>query len=57
MRHVLLYDRFLKMVNSFEKIAAGQSLFAAVGAGHLAGGKGVLRILKKRGYTITPILY
>lgn len=57
MKRVLLYDRNVKMVDSFEKIAAQQSLFAAVGAGHLAGQKGVLRLLKKRGYTVTPVIY
>ena len=57
MREVLLYQRNHTMADSFEAIAQEQSLFAAVGAGHLGGKKGVLRLLKKKGYTITPIYY
>jgi uncharacterized protein YbaP (TraB family) len=33
----------------------GQSVFAAVGAAHLAGDKGLLQAFKKLGYTIKPI--
>lgn len=57
MRQVLLYDRNVVMAQRFEQFATNQSLFAAVGAGHLAGKKGVLCLLKKKGYTIKPMLY
>lgn len=57
MRQVLLYDRNIIMANRFELFAQEQSLFAAIGAGHLGGKKGVLRILKKKGYHIKPIDY
>jgi uncharacterized protein len=33
------------------------SVFVAVGAGHLAGGKGILRGLKKAGYQVEGIDY
>jgi hypothetical protein len=57
MRQVLLYDRNLIMADRFEAFAKEQSLFAAIGAGHLGGKKGVLRLLKKKGYTIKPVSY
>lgn len=57
MRRVLLYDRNVIMVERFETFSKEQSLFAAIGAGHLGGKKGVLRLLKKKGYTIKPVHY
>lgn len=56
MRKILLYRRNRHMANRFAEIATGQSLFCAVGAGHLAGGKGMLRLLKKQGFKLHPIL-
>ncbi|HCH42932.1 MAG TPA: TraB/GumN family protein, partial [Algoriphagus sp.] len=32
-----------------------KSTFFAVGAGHLAGQKGVLNLLKEAGYTLSPV--
>lgn len=57
MRQVLLYERNVLMAKRFEEFALEQRLFAAVGAGHLGGQKGVLRLLKKKRYKITPIIY
>ncbi len=57
MRQVLLYDRNILMADRFEQFAKEQSLFAAIGAGHLGGKKGVLRLLKKKGYTVKPVYY
>ena len=31
------------------------STFCAVGAGHLGGAQGVIRLLKKEGYEVTPV--
>jgi uncharacterized protein YbaP (TraB family) len=56
MRKILLYRRNQLMSRRFAEIAQTQSLFCAVGAGHLAGAKGMLRLLKKAGFKITPIL-
>ncbi len=55
MRRILLYERNLLMVNRFEEITRQHSLFCAVGAGHLAGGKGMLRLLKKAGFKVKPM--
>jgi uncharacterized protein YbaP (TraB family) len=57
MRKVLLYNRNIRMANNFEQIATDGSLFAAIGAGHLAGKKGVLHLLKKKGFTVKPVQY
>ncbi|MCC6413663.1 MAG: TraB/GumN family protein [Saprospiraceae bacterium] len=56
MRKVLLYRRNCNMANRFAEIATEQSLFCAVGAGHLAGKKGMLRLLKQQGFKLHPIL-
>jgi uncharacterized protein YbaP (TraB family) len=32
-----------------------KSLLVAVGAGHLPGDKGVINLLRKAGYTVTPM--
>ena len=34
-----------------------KALTIAVGAGHLAGEKGVIKLLRKEGYTVRPIKY
>jgi len=56
LRKTLLYRRNTLMSNRFSEIAQEQSLFCAVGAGHLAGGKGMLRLLKKRGFKVKAVL-
>jgi len=32
-----------------------KTAFIAVGAGHLGGPEGVIRLLQKEGYTLTPV--
>ena len=56
MRKILLYRRNHLMAKRFVEIAQSESLFCAVGAGHLAGGKGMLRLLKKAGFKVKPIM-
>lgn len=56
MRKLLLYERNTLMARRFAEIARHESLFCAVGAGHLPGEKGMLRLLKKEGFRIVPIL-
>lgn len=55
MRYSLLYRRNVIMAERIAEFTAEQSVFCAVGAGHLAGGKGVLRLLKHRGVTLKPV--
>lgn len=55
MRKALLFRRNKLMAKRFAEISAVRSLFCAVGAGHLAGGKGMLRILKQAGFLIKPV--
>lgn len=51
----LLYDRNVIMTKSIDSLAQKGSLFAAVGAAHLPGKKGIIEMLRKKGYTVTPI--
>jgi len=54
-RKLMVYDRNRKMCLSFLEIAKNERLFAAVGAGHLPGEKGMLRMLKQDGCVVKPI--
>ncbi|MBK8425054.1 MAG: TraB/GumN family protein [Lewinellaceae bacterium] len=57
MRKVLIYRRNKRMTQRFEEMAATQALFCAVGAGHLPGGKGMLSLLRKKGFVVKPVLF
>lgn len=50
-----LTNRNKNWIPKIEKIIAEQPSFIAVGAGHLAGQEGVIELLKKEGYTVTPV--
>lgn len=52
---VLLYNRNKNWVAQMEKLMPKESLFMAVGAGHLPGKQGVLQLLRNEGYTVKPI--
>lgn len=55
MKKILLTDRNIIMADRIDQMAQEQSLMAAIGAGHLAGQKGVLRLLKQKGWTVQPV--
>lgn len=55
MRRILLYDRNDTMARRFTEFTAEGPLFCAVGAGHLAGKKGLLRLLKKAGFGVNAV--
>jgi uncharacterized protein YbaP (TraB family) len=55
MRKLLLYDRNILMADKIAEIASEKSLFAAIGAGHLGGKKGVLYLLKKKGFGVRAV--
>ena len=52
----MLFDRNEVMSKSMDSIMKTGSLFAAVGAAHLPGKNGMIEILRKKGYTVTPII-
>ncbi|SHI96902.1 TraB/GumN family protein [Flavobacterium haoranii] len=52
----IIVSRNKDMANSMDKVMKNkQTIFAAVGAAHLAGKDGMLEILKRKGYTVKPI--
>ena len=53
--HLLLDKRNRRWVKKMPKIANKKSTFFAVGAAHLAGEKGVIYLLRKKGYTVTAV--
>lgn len=55
LRKTLLYKRNRIMAERIALLVQKQSLFAAIGAGHLAGKQGVLRLLKLEGFSLKPI--
>lgn len=54
-RRLFLYDRNRRMVESLIDLAAERSIFAAVGAAHLGGEKGILAQLKRANWRLRPI--
>jgi hypothetical protein len=52
---ILLYKRNANWVMQLKKIMANESVFIAVGAGHLVGEKGLIALLRKAGYTVRPL--
>ena len=52
---VLLYHRNQNWVKKLKLLMPDKSLMIAVGAGHLPGEKGVINLLRKEGYTVTPV--
>jgi uncharacterized protein len=51
----ILDDRNERWIPMIEEMAKKEKLFIAVGAGHLGGPKGVIRLLEQKGYTLTPV--
>jgi len=54
---ILIYHRNNNWVQKLRTVMPGKSLTIAVGAGHLAGEKGIIKLLRKEGYTVRPIKY
>ena len=52
---LLLYDRNRRWVTLMPPIMKEGSVLFAVGAGHLPGEQGVIKLLQKKGYTVKPI--
>lgn len=56
MTEKMLDERNKKWIPEIAKFSKENSVFYAVGAGHLGGKNGVLNLLKKAGYKVTPVL-
>ena len=54
-RDLLLDNRNLNWVGQLKPIMKKNSVFIAVGAGHLVGEKGLIELLRKEGYTVRAI--
>jgi len=54
-RKVLLKDRNYKIASRLDNLAKKEAVFCAIGAGHLYGKFGVLRLMKLGGSTVKPI--
>ena len=52
---ILLDDRNKNWVSQLKNITKTNSVFVAVGAGHLVGDKGLIALLRKEGYTVKPL--
>ncbi|HEX5150117.1 MAG TPA: TraB/GumN family protein [Parafilimonas sp.] len=50
-----LYERNAIQANSIDTLIKQHSIFVGVGAAHLPGSKGVIELLRKKGYTLRPI--
>ncbi len=53
--NLLLNDRNRKWVKKLDSIMKKESVFVAVGAGHLVGDSGLISLLRKQGYTVEPL--
>ena len=51
----LLDERNLSWIPKLEVAFKEKPTFVAVGAGHLGGKKGVLSLLRKKGYQVNPV--
>lgn len=54
-KDLLLTNRNKNWVSQLKSILPHTNIFIAVGAGHLAGEKGLIQLLKNEGYTLKPI--
>ncbi|MGV3631590.1 MAG: TraB/GumN family protein [Bacteroidota bacterium] len=52
-----LNERNKRWIPQIKEIMNHQKAFIAVGAGHLSGDEGVIRLLREEGYTVTPIAF
>ncbi len=54
-RKNMLYLRNEQMANKLDSVIKQARVFAGIGAAHLPGEKGVISLLRKAGYTVTPL--
>ena len=54
-RQNMLYLRNEQMAEKLDSVMHQAKVFAGIGAAHLAGDKGVIALLRAKGYTVTPL--
>ncbi len=52
----LIDDRNVFFVNTIDSVLKTKSLFSGVGAAHLPGENGVIELLRRKGYTVEPVM-
>lgn len=52
----LIVDRNVFFANTIDSVLKTKSLFSGVGAAHLPGEEGVIELLRKKGYTVEPLV-
>jgi uncharacterized protein len=52
---IMLYNRNRNWVEKLKKLLGKKPMVIAVGAGHLPGENGVINLLRKEGYKLTPV--
>ncbi|MCE3229341.1 MAG: lipoprotein [Bacteroidetes bacterium] len=52
----LINDRNVFFVNTIDSVLKTKTLFSGVGAAHLPGEEGVIEMLRKKGYTLEPVI-
>lgn len=55
LRKLLLWERNFRMADRIHELVQDQASFCAIGAGHLWGKKGVLKLLKDQGNKVKPL--
>jgi uncharacterized protein len=55
LRRRMIYDRNQLMADRLAELTRTQSVFCAVGAAHLWGGKGLIRLLKQKGFSVKAV--
>lgn len=56
-QNALIYNRNKVMATGMDHIMqSGETLFTAVGAAHLPGEKGIISLLRKKGYQVSPVI-
>ena len=53
---LLLHDRNVKWLAIIERVSKEMPTFYGVGAGHLAGENGVIKLLRKKGFTVEAVV-
>lgn len=55
LRKPLVYDRNVLMADRIANLTSEKTAFVAIGAGHLAGQKGVIHLLRKKGFLVETL--